>query len=263
MNLDKFIQFMAGEISHLLDSNPSSIYLYGSITLGDFREGWSDIDILVLTKEEISQQLADQLVDLRQVMTERFPKNPYFNKFEGGILPLDEFLYGSPGRVVYWGTSGQKIADNYSFDSFSVAGLLESGVLLRGNDVRGEISRPTYGQLRDDVNRHYLVIRQHALKTGRCIYSYGWLLDIARGIYTLRTGQIIAKTAAGQWALDNGICPVPGILQKALDIRKNPAYYKNQAEALDDAEKLGSDIQWYADVLEEELANTHGISVKY
>lgn len=51
--------------------------------------------------------------------------------------------------------------------------------------------------LKSNVQRHYEVIRRYVQKTDRSLYSYGWLLDISRCIYTLRTGRIIPKTAAG------------------------------------------------------------------
>ncbi len=35
-------------------------------------------------------------------------------------------------RMVYWGTSGQRITDSYKMDSFSMTELLDSGILLYG-----------------------------------------------------------------------------------------------------------------------------------
>ncbi|MNC01335.1 hypothetical protein D3C75_486810 [compost metagenome] len=131
--------------------------------------------------------------------------------------------------------------------------LLDRGILLHGTDVRGQMAHPTYGQLRDDVACHYRAIRKYAQVTGRSLYSYGWLLDIARGIYTLRTGKIIAKTTAGEWALKAGVCPIPDALLKAVEVRLAPADYKEQSEVLDYAQKLGADVQRFADVLEKEL----------
>ena len=253
MNLNNSIKTMTNEITSILADNAPSIYLYGSVAIDDFKQGWSDIDIIVLTQKEISQPQAEILVELRQTMLERFPNNPYFRQFEGGMLSLDAFLNKKNERTVYWGTSGQRITDSYFFDSFSMSELLDSGILLYGDDVRGQMTCPTYEQLRDDVARHYQAIRKYAQTTGRSLYSYGWLLDIARCIYTLRTGKIIAKTAGGDWALETGICPVPDALRKAVEVRKAPADYKWQNEVLDFAEKLGADIQRFADILEKEL----------
>jgi len=41
----------------------------------------------------------------------------------------------------------------------------------------------------------------------RSMEGYGWLLDTARCIYTLRHHDIIAKTRAGLWALKEHMPP--------------------------------------------------------
>lgn len=251
--LQKTIEIMTRRIVDILHPCDPSIYLYGSIALGDFKLGWSDIDILVLTREPISEAQANQLVHLRQIMLAEEPGNPYYRAFEGGMLTFSAFLSGEKDRVVYWGTSGERITTRYGFDSFSMSELLDSGILLYGADVRKQLSHPTYGNLKADVRRHYETIRQYAHNTGRDLYSYGWLLDISRCIYTLRTGKIIAKTAAGKWALQENLCPCADALARAVEVREEPNRYTANAETFDYAETLGISIQRFADVLEKEL----------
>jgi hypothetical protein len=125
-----------------------------------------------------------------------------------------------------------------------MAELLDSGRLLYGEDVRDNFTYPTYGELRDDVRKHYETIRKHG-------NSVGWLLDIARGIYTLQTGKVIAKTAAGEWALESGICPDTDALQKAVQIRKNPLSFTKEEKSLECAV-----VQRFANVLERELVSS-------
>lgn len=251
--LNKAIRNMTSEISSILSDCSPSVYLYGSVTLNDFRLGWSDIDILCLTQKPISKNQAERLVNLRQRLLDSEPDNPYYRSFEGGILTLNSFLNAQTDRVVYWGTSGENIADSYRFDSFSMAELLDSGMLIYGNDVRKEMQYPTYEMLKCDVSRHYETIRKYAVDVGKSIKSFGWLLDIARCIYTLRTGKIIAKTTAGEWAIDIGVCPVPDALEKAVQVRINPRKYSSNEDFMSYTERLGSDIQRFADVLKKEL----------
>lgn len=247
------VNSMVREISRILADCDPTIYMYGSCALDDFRLGWSDIDILVLTERQMSQSQAMQLAQLRQTMLAMEPSNPYYRSFEGGILTRSAFLTNACSQVVYWGTGGQRITDRYSLDSFGLAGLTESGILLHGRDIRPALKHPGFPDLLADVQRHYDTIRQHARHTGRSLYAYGWLLDIARCIYTLRTGKIIAKTAAGQWALENSLCPDTSALAAALTVRNSPLKYRSNAETLDYAETLGGPIQRFADVLEKEL----------
>ena len=247
------INTMVREISSVLSDGEPSIYMYGSSVLNDFRLGWSDLDILVLTDKQITEEQAKTLVGLREAMLADEPDNPYYRSFEGGMLTLDAFLSKKTDRVVYWGTSGERITDRYVFDSFGMAELVESSVLLLGKDIRNKLSYPAFQELYADVKRHYETIRQYAHTTGRSLYSFGWMLDTARCIYTLRTGKIIAKTAAAEWALENGLCPDPDALRYALKIRREPMKYKGDKATFDYAETLAEPIHHFADVLESEL----------
>lgn len=247
------IQRMKNKIAEILAPCMPSIYLHGSVVAGDFRLGWSDIDILVLTNEPITEEQAQKLVGLRQTMLADEPCNPYYHSFEGGMLSLNAFLSKKTDRVVYWGTSGERITDSYAFNSFDMSELIESGVLLYGKDIRDRLKGPEFSELYADVKHHYETIRKYAQKTGRSFYSLGWMLDIARCIYTLRTGKIVAKNAAAEWALENNLCPDPDALRYALKIRRSPLEYKDDKQTFDYAEMLAVPIQRFADVLEKEL----------
>lgn len=244
MTLNEAIKIMSDEIVSVLADNEPTIFIFGSVALDDFKLGWSDIDILVLTESELTGQQADVLVALRQALLERYPGNPYFRLFEGGMLSADAFLNRKNELTVYWGTSGQRITDNHQLDSFGIAELFDNGILLYGEDIRNKMTYPAYTQMRDDIALYVQVARTHGVVVG-------WLLDIARGIYTLRTSKIIAKTAAGEWVLEERICPDADLLHRTVQIRKEPLRYSKEDKSIDNAV-----IQRFADVLEGELVNT-------
>ncbi len=247
------IQVMTREILRILDGQEPSLYLFGSVTMDDFHLGWSDIDFLCLTKQSISPAQREELVPLRQTLLKTEPGNPYYRSFEGGMLSLDAFLTGKPEPAVYWGTSGQRVTEQYHFDCFSMVELLDFGILLAGEEVRPMMHRPSREELRRGVEEHLRSIRQYGSSTGESLYSYGWLLDISRCLYTLETGGIIAKTAAGDWALVRGLCPVPGTLREALAVRRCPEAFHTDAEVRRRAAQLGDEVRRYGNVLEERL----------
>ena len=158
----KAIDCMTSAISKVLADNQPSIYLYGSSVLNDFRLGWSDLDILVLTQKRISQPQAQELVMLRQQLSANEAGNPYYRLFEGGMLTQSAFISHESTCVVYWGTSGQRLTDRYPFDSFCMTELLQNGQLLYGVDVRNQFKKPEYADLYHDVKKHYESIRKHA-----------------------------------------------------------------------------------------------------
>lgn len=253
MKPDRSIERMADRICGILDDKIHSIWLYGSVVLGDFRLGWSDIDLLVLTGGRITEKKAKQLVGLRQTMLETEPDDPYYRSFEGIIADVNEYLSGSFSTLVYWGTSGERITGQYHQDIFSLYELAKYGRSVRGEKDRSIFAEPSAADLREAVRQHYESIRRFAAQTDEKLYSCGWLLDIARCVYTLRHNDVIAKTRAGVWALSEGIFDDDEPLRKAHKVRRDPMAYKDRDDVKQWLKELGPVVQQYADVLEREL----------
>lgn len=247
------IDVMIKIIQSILKDNLACIYLYGSVAMDDFKLGWSDIDIVCLTRETITDSEAEKLVGLRQRLLDEDKENKYYRSFEGIITTVDEFVNNIYTKVVYWGTSGQKIIDNYHFDECLLFELIKYGQLIYGEDIRYKMTMPTYEELKDNVQRHYEALRKYVQKTNENIYSCGWLLDIARCIYTLRHNDIISKTRAGEWALEENICPEKEQMIQTLNVRKEPLEFKEQSDVKQWLSQLGPSVQRFADVLEIEL----------
>ncbi len=243
---------MAKEIVRIMDGKVRGIWLYGSVVLEDFHLGWSDIDWIALTEGAISESQAERLLTLRQDMLKKAPENPYYRSFEGIIASADEYRSRAFSRLVYWGTSGQRITGRYEPDAFSEFELAKYGKTVYG-DAPWPLPAPGREALAAAVRAHYAAIRKYAAQTDASLYSCGWLLDIARCVYTLRYGDVIAKTKAGIWALENHIFPDEAPLQQALAIRRDPLAFKDREDVQQWLKSLGPTVQRYADVLEREL----------
>lgn len=251
--MNQSIKIIVDRVNQILNGNELTIYLFGSVALDDFKLGWSDIDILILTEKIISTEEAEELVNLRQVLLIENPNNIYFKLFEGGILSIDAFLNNKKETAVYWGTSGQRITDSYSLDVFSMMELIDWGVLLCGNDIRKYIKYPDYDNIVKAVKNHYHTICQYAAETGGNLYSAGWMLDIARCLYTLSERKIISKTKAGYWAIENGLVPNVIIMDKVMQIRENPLKYKYDVQTQEWLSSLEIYIHEFAEVLNKKL----------
>lgn len=251
--MEKTIAAMTHRIAHILKPSGPTLYLHGSVVMDDFRPGWSDIDILCLCREPITEAQAGALVNLRQTLLEEHPGNPYFRLFEGGFLTWENLIENTGGPVVYWGTSGQRITDAYAFDAFSRISLVRYAKVLRGQDDRHRIPLPAREDILGAAARCLGMVREHAKETPRRVTSAEWLLMIARCLYTLETNDIIAKTEAGRWALSARLAPDPGMMRAAIDIREQPLAAKADEGLLDLCAGFGPHIQAFADVLEQKL----------
>ena len=248
--MENSIHIKTQRLCSILSDNSPSIYLFGSVVMDDFKFGWSDIDIICLTEKPLTKTQAEELVILRQTLLTEHPDNPYFRSFEGIITTWEVCTNLSNGTVVYWGTSGQRIVDSFKIDVFSIIELLKYGRLLYGTDQRQRLAYPSQSDIRSATEDYYNTIRKYAVQTNSHLYSAGWLLDIARCLYTLENDDVISKTAAGKWAINASLSPDPDILKKAVVIREHPMEYKNDELTQNWLTSLGPHIQSFADVLE-------------
>ena len=246
------VKKMMSEIDARVDGSVYGAWIYGSTVLKDFQLGWSDIDFVALVNGPISEDQAKKLLMLRQDMLRAEPDNPYFRSFEGVIANASEYCSQSFRRLVYWGTSGQRITDRYVPDAFSLFELAKYGMPVYGNN-EWILPAPAKEELVSAVYRHYDTIQNYAVQTDESLYSCGWLLDIARCIYTLRYDDVISKTQAGIWALEKHIFPDESSLRKTIEIRQHPLAFKDREDIKLWLKELGPVVQAYADVLEHEL----------
>lgn len=251
--MEQSIKILLNRMRSVLDGKEPTAVLYGSAVLDDFRLGWSDIDLLCLTQLRLNDAQAQTIVGLRQALQREFPENPYFRAFEGHICHRDALSQG--GCVVYWGTSGQRIKSRCDLDPFSRLEIADFGRILCGEDLRSWIRRPSGQELHEAVRTHCQTIREHGSETGQSLYSAGWILDIARCLYTLQTGSILGKTQAGEWALKNGCAGDEDVMRRVLKIRRHPLRAREDPQTMAWLGTLGTKIQEYADLLEERLCN--------
>ena len=243
---------MTNEIVRIMDGKVYGIWLCGSAVMDDFRPGWSDIDLIALTDGPIPENRAEQLLTLRQDMLEKEPGNPYYRSFEGVIADEKEYRDRSFSRLVYWGTSGQRVTGRYSPDPFADFELARYEVNVYGGR-KWILPEPGRDEMIRAVREHYESIRKYAVRTDKSLYSCGWLLDIARCVYTLRYNDVIAKTRAGLWALEEHLFEDEAPLRKTVAIREDPISFRGRDEVKEWLKGLGPVVQDYADVLEKEL----------
>lgn len=229
-----------------------SVHLYGSCVMDDFQPGWSDIDLLCFTDRPITPEQSEKLLMLRQTLVTETGM-PLFRAIEGAVVCSDEFEHNTFSRLVYWGTGGQKITNQYVLDPFSSYSLLHYGKCIYGRDMKHLIPSVDFSQMLSAIHQHLLTIRQYAQETNDSLYSCGWLLDIARCLYTLRHQTLISKTNAGKWALAQRLCPEPFQMEQTLAVRQNPSEALKKPEIHSWLKALGPSIQKFADILEKEL----------
>src|SRR5438552_5729728 len=79
--VNTILHVLLTSIQEILGPQLVGLYLYGSLSLGDFDPASSDIDFLVVTEEELSQEVLEQLRAMHTTITSS--GMPYATRLEG------------------------------------------------------------------------------------------------------------------------------------------------------------------------------------
>lgn len=225
--MNNCIKIMSDEICDVLRKREPSVYLKGSIVLGDYKKGHSDIDILCVTKERIEKNEAEELLCLRQRLSSRNRKYDYMRVFEGAFIPLDALIDGESERVVYWGKKGARITDRYVMSALSTIELLDSGVLISGKEIRDRIKRPSLEEIKNDAGLYVKgVLRNIRWERSEEKLSER-MLEMARCLCTLETGRVLSKTKAAETVALIGEYPFEDTLRRISDRRREASDKKS------------------------------------
>lgn len=200
------------DVETVLGEQFVGMYLYGSLSLGDFDPQTSDVDFLVVTKTELPDETVAEMQTMhRHIATSTLP---FATRLEGSYIPQTALRRHDPAHA-----SHPYINSHDSPDPHEIMVRRES----HGNDW--------------DIQRH--IVREHgvviagptpttlidsippqALQAGVRQLLYGWWLEIldtpvleqpdyqafailtmCRMLYTFEYGTVVSKPVAAEWAL--------------------------------------------------------------
>jgi hypothetical protein len=227
----------------------TGLYLLGSVALGDYRPGQSDIDFLALTARRPGATDAAALRRAHARIGRRYPR-PFFD----GCYVLPGDLPRDPGLVrgALDAHEGRVALATAGLDPIAWHTLARHGAALRGpapatlriRDDPATLARWTRGNL--DVYWRPWLARAARWPSPLALAGLGtwapaWgVLGATRLHYTLATGLVTSKTGAGRYALATFPERWHRIVRECLRIRRGdraPSLYPHpvarRREALD------------------------------
>jgi hypothetical protein len=239
---------------HLLDSKLlnflEAYYIYGSISLGAFTKGLSDIDFIAVVKQQVT---ADELSILKQVhrdLHSQFPKTildgkyitsadmqqlnkgerPYLLFNEGkyrGIRPFNKNSIDAYQLKVYGITIKGKATNEYNY-------IVDWDILI--HNMHGNLNM-YWVNWRIKCER-FISLSYVGLLFKLNMIEWG-VLGVSRIYYTFKEKQITSKVGAGEYALRSVPERWHKIINESMRLRKGitKSYYtsiiKRRNDALD------------------------------
>jgi hypothetical protein len=232
-DLNRLLTELVEGVRATLRGNFVGAYLQGSFAVGDADEH-SDVDFIVVTNDEVTQEQRAELQLLHQRLYEQ--PTPWAQHLEGSYVPRRTLQRLDPERrpLLYLDNGATEFTlDNHDNTAVVRWSLREHGVVLAGPDPKALVDPVSPDQLREDVRwalnewaawfRSIDSIDRRSLAVA--------VLSVCRVLHTLVTGVVSSKRDAGEWALRELDQEWASLIRWSLDDRPDPwAKVREQAD---------------------------------
>lgn len=239
--VNEILNILLGRVQEILREQFIGMYLYGSLSSGDFHPESSDIDFLVITREALSK---DKIAGLEAMHHRLWAAGlKWAAKLEGAYVPEVLIRRHDPGGT---------LCPTVNEGKFYIAGLgsdwiiqrhivRESSVVLAGPDPKTLIEPVSSDDIRGAVSwilhewwfpmlEDPSWLREHGSE-----YHAFAVLTMCRALYALEYGTIVSKRTAAKWAQTRLGGRWGQVIERSIPAQK-PG--DDQADLLDDALEL-------------------------
>lgn len=208
-------------IQEVLGERFLGLYIHGSLANGDFIPQRSDIDFLVVTENELPDELLSALTAMHARLASSGLK--WATKLEGSYIPRDALHRYDPSRALHPAlrVDGTFAVDGHGMDwVIQRHELRESALTLAGPPLAGlidpvqpqEILQAARGTLFEWWQP--MLADPSRLQTGE--YRAYAVLTMCRALYTLQHAAVAPKSVAARWAQANLEPRWSGLIERAL-----------------------------------------------
>ncbi|PGZ93658.1 aminoglycoside adenylyltransferase domain-containing protein [Bacillus sp. AFS029533] len=234
--LDTYFHYLDVKLPNLIHS----FYLYGSITLGAFKNGFSDIDFIAVVKRKVSD---DDLIILKEIHKDVQRKFP--NSILDGWYILNEDIesLNEEGNLCIRFNDGKfQGLHKFKINSIDAFQLKKYGITVRGLNIdHVDISvnwDTIQTNMRDNLNSYWLSWLKNSKKFPTVKYlslfvslrSIEWgILGVSRLYYTFKEKDITSKVGAGEYVLEAVPKRWHKIIKESMRLRTDnkKSYYKS------------------------------------
>jgi predicted nucleotidyltransferase len=247
------LTLLLSDIQDVLGDQLLGLYLYGSLSSGDFDPASSDVDFLAVTHEAITED--DPTFERLRQMHERIAASglPFANHLEGSYIPEDALRRYNPATA-WHPTIGNDWPFKLGFHDanwvIERAIVRERGVVLFGPPPETMIDPVSPQQLRDATCQQLADVWQPRIDDE---YDH-WprprefpafsVLTLCRALYTLQHGVNCSKPVAAAWAAQT-------------HPKWEPVIAWAQAHRADDEETTPAEFARVIAMLREAIAEAH------
>jgi predicted nucleotidyltransferase len=238
-DVNEVLNLLLAEVQNILGDQFVGLYLYGSLSSGEFDPASSDIDFLVVTTDMLPEKTIADLEAMQQRIWKMGLK--WADKLEGSYLPKAHLRRYEKSDIAYPTVNEHKfyVAPHGSDWIIQRHIVREQGVVLAGPDPKSLIDPVSP----DDIRRAVRGILQEwwfpMLEDPSWLKDHGGevhafaILTMCRSLCALERGKAVSKPVAAKWAQQALGDKWSGVIEQALVVRKGEEDFDLSVEALE------------------------------
>ena len=227
-DVNELLSLLLSNLQDILGNQLVGMYLHGSLANGGFDQA-SDIDVIVVTKDDITDETFSALyamhVDLAKL------DSPWAIQLEAAYIPQNSLRRSDPANIRYPHLdrgNGEVLHWMAAESDWSILRhiLRGRGIIITGPDPKSLIDPVSSNDLRMAVAKGLPLWFNPLLEdpselSKRGLQSF-YVLSLCRIMYTLKYGEILSKSSAAEWAMENLDPRWKPLIERALVGRQNP-----------------------------------------
>lgn len=235
-DVNKILDILLYEVARILNDQFVGMYLFGSLANGGF-DPHSDIDVLVVTKEEITRETFSALYSMQERISET--DSPWAVQLEVSYIPKDALRRHDPSnnKHPHIDRGGGEKLHIMKHDSDWIIQrfvLRERGRTIVGPDPKSLIDPVSPEDLKLAVLDILNTWIKGFLDEPQILESRGYqsytVLTLCRILHTHKYGTIVSKPVAADWARQNLDRKWIPLIDRAWKGRENPGVKSSQQD---------------------------------
>lgn len=219
--MNKVLDRLLSGVEGILAERFVGMYLYGSLALGDFVPERSDIDFLVVTDNELSDDLVSELCLMHEGIAADGSR--WSRELEGSYIPKASLRRYDPANARHPHIDREGTLQVEQHDSDWVIQrhvLREWGVTLAGPPPHTLIDPISQDDLRAALvalmRGWWGPMRHDPFRLRHSDYQAYAVLTMCRVLYTMQHGTIVSKSVAARWAQEALAARWRPLIERAL-----------------------------------------------
>jgi predicted nucleotidyltransferase len=235
-DLKQFLAVIKTELPRVLGGNCFGIYVYGSLSYGNFGENRSDVDVAVVIKKKLNK------VEITKIdnwfKQNKLKASRWHKRAEIDFICLGDLKKIKANTIKTVRLAGGKLREKSKMEGvgLDLINLREQGIVMFGPQPKKIFPKVPKKFLKKALKEKYFHLKRHAFKWEKIdLWNQQFLVSqFCRVLYAIKNNyRAISKKAATQWAVKN--VPAKFVSMVKITLKRIDNFYGPREKIISDS----------------------------